>query len=290
MTRSDARPLRGVLLMVAACTTFALLDAVAKSLSARYPTAMIVWARYFFHVVLMLAFLWPRMGPRLFATRRPLLQVVRGLCLGGSTLCFFAAIARMPLAETAAIVQVAPILVTVAAVRWLGERAPRGTFWSLAVSFAGVLMIVRPGGALFGWAALLPLGTAMLMTGYHLLTRRLTGVDDGMATLFLGGAASAVVLSLVVPFHWRAPDGVVDLALLAALGLIGAGGHLLLVRAYEHAPASTLAPFGYAQVVAALAFGWVVFGNFPDTLALAGIATIVGSGLWLAWQRRAPAD
>lgn len=288
MAAPGAHPLRGVLLMVAACTSFAMLDTVAKTLSATYPTLMVVWARYFFHVILMLALMWPRMGRRLVATKHPWLQAVRGLCLGGSTLCFFAAISHMPLAETTSIVQIGPILVTVAAVLWLGERAPRGSFWSLAISFVGVLLIVRPGSALFGWVALLPMGTATLMTGYHLITRRLTGVDDGVATLFLGGVVSAVVLSMIVPFHWRMPANAFDLLLFVTTGLIGAAGHLLLVRSYEYASASTLAPYGYAHVVAALALGWLVFGNFPDALALTGMALIVGTGVWMAWRRHMP--
>lgn len=285
-----AQPVRGVLLMVAACTSFALLDTVAKTLSANYPTPMIVWARYFFHVLVMLAVMWPRMRGRLFATRRPRLQLVRGVCLGASSLCFFGAISHLPLAEATSIVQIAPILVTVAAVAWLGEKAPAGSAWSLALSFAGVMLIVRPGGALFGWAALLPLGTATFMTVYHLITRRLTGIDDGVATLFLGGVVSTVMMSAIVPFHWSAPTNLTDLALFVATGVIGASGHLLLVRSYEHASASTLAPYGYAHVVAALFFGWLVFGNFPDPLALGGMALIVGTGIWMAWRHHMPVD
>lgn len=284
-----AHPARGVLLMVAACTLFAMLDSVAKTLSARYPTPMIVWARYVVHVLVMLAVMWPSMGRRLFATRHPGLQLVRGACLGASTLFFFGAIAYMPLAEATSVVQIAPILVTVAAVAWLGEKAPVGSAWSLALSFAGVLLIVRPGSALFGWASMLPLGTAAFMTVYHLLTRRLTGIDDGVATLFLGGVVSAAMMSTIVPLYWRAPTNLVDMGLFVATGVIGASGHLLLVRAYEHASASTLAPYGYAHVVAALAFGWLVFGNFPDSLALAGMALIVGTGVWMAWRHHMPA-
>lgn len=290
MTLPGAHPVRGIVLIVAACTSFALLDAVAKTLSARYPTPMIVWARYFFHVLVMLAVMWPRMGPRLLATRRPGLQVVRGLCLGASSLCFFAAISHLPLAEATAIVQIAPILVTVAAVRWLGEKAPAGSAWSLGLAFSGVLLIVRPGGAIFGWAAMLPLGTATLLTAYQLLTRRLTGVDDGVATLFIGGVVATLMMSAFVPFHWAMPESWADLALFVLTGVIGASGHLLLVRAFEHAPASTLAPYNYAHVVAALGFGWAVFGNFPDPVALVGMALIVGTGIWMAWRHHMPVD
>jgi len=94
-------------------------------------------------------------------------------------------------------VAIAPILIALAAVRWLGEKAPPGTGVSLVLSFLGVLLIVRPGTALFGWAAVLPLATAMFVTGYQLLTRRLNGEDDGVATLFIGAVVVTVVLSAI---------------------------------------------------------------------------------------------
>ena len=288
MTPSGAHPLRGIALMVAAGASFAVLDSMAKTLSATYPTPMVAWARYVFHVLVMLLVLWPRMGRRLLATRRPARQVARGLCLGASSLCFFGALAHMPLAEATSIVAVGPILVTLAAVLWLGERAPPGTAWSLALSFAGVLLIVRPGSALFGWAAALPLATAVFGAAYQLLTRQLTGVDDGVTTLFLGGVVATTLLCLIVPFYWVTPRAWLDGVLFVATGIVGAAGHLMLVRAYEHAPVSVLAPYGYAHTVAALPLGWFVFGNFPDRAALAGMALIVSTGVWMAWRRRLP--
>jgi len=277
--------LRGIGLMVAAGCAFALLDATAKTLAATYATPMVAFARYLFHVLAMLVLLGPARGRALLATRRPGLQVLRGLCLAGSSITFFGAIAHMPLAEATAIVAIAPILVTVAAVRWLGERAPRGTGVSLAISFVGVMLIVRPGSALFGWAAVLPLASAAFGTGYQLFTRRLTGVDDGIATLFIGGVVATAAMAGLVPAYWSTPVRVLDLVLFVFTGVIGAAGHMLLVRAYEHAPTPVLAPFGYAHTVVALPTGWLLFGNFPDRWALAGVVLIVFTGVWMAWRR-----
>ncbi len=277
-----AHPLKGVLLLVCAISCFTVLDAVAKHLSASYPVPMIVWARYFFHVALMVLLFAPRMGTRLVRTKRPGLQLMRGALLGLSSVFFFFSLSYLPLADAAAITSIAPILVTALAVRWLGERAPSGAWWALAVSFSGVLLIVRPGSSVFSWAALLPVLTAFCFASYQLLTRRLSGVDDGMATLFLGGLVSAVIMSLVVPAFWTMPRSAIDAAVLVATGAIGAFGHMLLVRAFDHAPATLLAPFGYTQLVAAIVVGWLVFGNFPDGVALFGMALIVASGVTMA--------
>jgi drug/metabolite transporter (DMT)-like permease len=280
-------PLRGVLLAVGACVLFALLDSIAKHLSQAHSPLMVAWARYVFHVVIMVAIFAPSMGRKLFVTRSPGLQVARGLCLGMSSICFFTSIAFLPLAEATAIVAISPVLVTAGAVWWLKERTPPGAWLALSASFIGVLLIVRPGSALFGWAALLPLLTAVFAMGYQLLTRQLSGVDNGLATLFIGGAVAAVLLSLFAPGAWSLPTGPVDALLFVATGAIGALGHLMLVRAYEAASAASLAPYGYAHAASALVFGFVFFGQFPDRLGLLGLALIVVTGVVMALRGRA---
>lgn len=289
VARGDARArvLAGIGLAVAASVSFALLDATVKVLIQQgYPAPMVAWARYAFHVLVMAVLLAPQRGTSLLSTRRPGLQVIRGACLGLSSITFFGALAVLPQAEATALIATSPILVTVVAVKWMKERAPRGTWLALAASFAGVLLIIRPGSALFGPAALLPLLAAVFATGYTLSTRRLAGVDDGIATLFIGGLVATLLLSGLVPLFWIAPIAWWHVALAVLAGLIGAGGHLLLVRAYERANASTLAPYTYAHTVAALCTGWLVFGTFPDRPALVGMALIVATGVAMAVARR----
>lgn len=282
--RRDA--LHGILLAIGACASFAFLDSIAKYLSSAYPPPMVAWARYFFHVLVMLAILLPRWGWRLVATRRPLLQVGRGLCLGLSSITFFGALARMPQAEATAIVAIQPILVTVVAIVWLKEQAPRGTWLALAASFVGVMLIIRPGSGLFGADALLPLLTVIFSAGYTLLTKRLAGVDDSVATLFIGGLVATVLLCGLLPFYWTPPESWFHILLFVCAGAIGAGGHLLLVRAYERASATALAPFSYAHTVAALPVAFIVFGTFPDRWSLVGMVVIVATGVVMALLRR----
>lgn len=280
------RPTRGILLFLATICSFATMEAIVKWLAQSYPVPMITWVRYLVQVLLMLALYWPRIGMRLFATTRPGMQLLRGAVLGLSSLLFFTGLAGIPLAEATAISSMTPILVTVLAVRLLGERAPRGTMLALAASFTGVLLIVRPGSAVFTWSALLPLASAFCYAGYQLMTRRLAGVDDGDATLFLGALVATMLLSLFVPFYWSAPRSLGDLGLLVAIGAIGGLGHLTLVKALEAAPATLLAPFGYMHLVVALGLGLLVFGSFPDGIALAGIGLIVASGVAMLVRSR----
>jgi len=280
------RPLTGIALLLAAVCTFASMEAIVKDLTARNPVAMIVWARYFFNALLMLVIYAPQMGLRLVRSYRPGFQAVRGAILGLSSILFFAGLQVLPLAEAASLSAVAPILVTLLAGRVLGERPPPGAYWALAVSFIGVLLIVRPGTAVFSWAALLPLGSAACYAGYQLMTRRLATIDDGTVTQFFGASVAALMLSAIVPFHWQWPQRPWDMAALVAIGAIGGFGHLLLVKAFRLAPASVLSPFTYFHVVVALVLGFLVFGSLPDTVALIGMGLIVATGVVMALRQR----
>jgi drug/metabolite transporter (DMT)-like permease len=274
--------LRGILLIMAAVSTFAVLDTMAKYLSRTYPVPLIVWMRYATHLLVMLAILGPRLGRGLVATRRPGLQVTRGIALAASSLLFFSALAFMPIAEASAITFLAPLLVTAMSAYFLGERVRRSAWAALGAGFVGVLFIVRPGGAVFTPAALLPLATAACFATYQLLTRRLAGVDSTIPTLFIGALVGTAVVSLLLPFYWALPQSAFHALLFLMLGVLGAAGHFVLIRAFENAPPGVLAPFVYTQLLTVLVLGFLVFGEFPDRWSLVGMAIIVLSGAWIA--------
>lgn len=281
----EARPSAGILLLLTALCFFTALDTLAKKLTETNPVMMVVWARYFFHVTLMVLLLGPRWGMRLVRTRRPRLQLLRGLFLGTSSIFFFSSLSLMPLAEASSITMTAPIILSALAVAFLKEKPPRGTWLALGISMAGVLLIIRPGTAVFNWAMLMPLVTAFCFAGYQYCTRLLADSDEGITTLFLGAVAATVLICMVVPLYWKWPERAIDVAGFVVMGAIGAYGHSLLIRAYRHANATRLAPFLYMQMVVSLLFGWLAFGHFPDAMALTGMAVVTCSGLLLTLAR-----
>jgi drug/metabolite transporter (DMT)-like permease len=236
----------------------------------------------------MLVVLGPVLGRDLVRTRRPGLQVVRGFALGMASVLFVSALPWMRLADASAVTFVTPMLVTLGAVYLYRHKAPPGTWIALVASFVGVLMVIRPGSSTFTWAALLPLGTAVFASTYQLLTSRLAGVDTSTTSLFIGALVSVAVISVVVPFFWVWPRSVLDGLLFVGIGAMGAYSHYLIILAYDHAPPAMLAPFAYMQIVGALVMGWLVFGNFPGPIALAGMGLIVFTGVVMALRRRVP--
>ena len=150
-----------------------------------------------------------------------------------------------------------------------------------------MLLIIRPGGDAFTWWALLPLGCAFMFAGYQILTRKIAGHDDPISTLFFPGVIACFVVPPVFPGAFAVPTVPLHAVLLVAIGILGAVGHFLLIRAHAMAPATLLAPFGYTQLLVVMLLGWIVFGELPDGIALIGIALVAGSGLGLILARKA---
>lgn len=280
-----SQPLKGIALVVLATLLFASHDALSKYLSGFYPVVMVVWARYLVHSLLMAAIFLPQSGLRVLRTRRPGLQVLRALCLGGTSLLFTSGLLFLPLAEATAVNFLAPLLVTALSVPLLGEAVSRGQWAAVLAGFVGVLIIVHPGGALFTPAVLLPFGSALCFSFYQLLTRKLSETDSATTSNFFAGLCNTLLMSALVPFFWQLPSLGHGLLMLA-LGGCGMCAHLFLTQAFRHAPPALLAPFGYGQIVFAGLLGLVVFSHTPDAAALLGIALICLSGLATAWHNR----
>src|SRR5690242_13619000 len=190
---------RGIVLMIAAVSTFTCLDTTSKYLAQHYPVPAIVWARYVVHMVLMALVLGPRLGTGLLHTANLRLQLIRGVVLAASSLVFLSALRLMPLAEAAAIAFMTPIIIAVLAGPVLNERVERRTWLALAGGFIGVLLIVRPGGGLFTPVALLPLASAFMMALYQMMTSKLAGRDAALTTLFYPAVIGTVLVPLVFP-------------------------------------------------------------------------------------------
>jgi drug/metabolite transporter (DMT)-like permease len=274
----------GIALMVLTVFLFVCMDTLAKHLTQSYTVTQVLWARYAFALGLVVALLRGRL-PGLARSGRPGLQIARGLLLLLSSMLFFTAISLMPLADAMTIGFVGPLLLAALAVPVLGETVPARRWIAIAVAFAGVVVVIRPGLGVFQWWSLLPLGTACCFAAFQLITRLLGRVDRPETTMIWTTTLACLAVTLAVPTVWRWPEPA-DWALMAVMGLIGGGSHWLLIEAFRRAPASLLAPFSYTQLPWAMLFGWLVFGDLPDIWTLAGAAIIVGSGLYVLLDER----
>jgi drug/metabolite transporter (DMT)-like permease len=289
MTRGTlhAHPLRGVLLVMLAVFLFSAMDTLAKHMLKReaYPIGPLIWARYAVHLAFMLALLAPRMGLELVRTRRPGLQIVRGLLLVGSTGFFYLSLSHLPLAEAAAISFVGPVLITAMSGPMLRERVTRRQWIAVALGFLGVLIIVRPGGGVFTAHAIYPLCSALMFSLYQVLTRKLAGRENPFTTLFFTALVGAAATSLPLPFTWQTPQAD-QIPFILGIGLLGGLGHFFLIRAVEHTSPARLAPFIYTQLVWSTLLAYLAFDEFPASGSLLGMLVIVSAGmLAIDWRQ-----
>lgn len=289
MSGATRRVLTGLALGVGACACFSALDTTTKFVSASVPLLMALWFRYAFQAVATTVVVMPRRGWTAWRTRHLPFQVLRGLLLLASSFIAFTSLKFMPVGEFTAIVMIAPLAVTLLAATVLKERVS-ALRWSLvAGGFVGTLIIIRPGGAAFAWASLLPLCVVVTNACFQLLTTRMARTEDPVTMHLYTGWVGALVSALALPFVWaELPHWSLWLAL-CFMGLAATVGHFMLILAFHRAPASTLTPFMYTQIAFSMLGGWIVFGHLPDELSFIGIALIAvcgAAGAWLTVKER----
>ena len=261
------------------------LDAVGKLLMSQTSLIVLLWARYVGQLLLSLPLAYWWAGPQFWRTSRPGLQWTRSTLLLLTSVLMFGGLQFLPLAEASAIAFTAPLWVALLSGPMLGERVERRDALVAVIGFFGLLLIVRPGTEIFHLGALLVGAMAIFNAVYQLLTRQLIG-DHPFTTFFYSGLVGSGVCTVLLLTAGSLQDlSPQAIALMAAAGLFGGLGHLLFLLAFYRASPASLTPFVYLQMIWAIGFGWMLFGQFPDGLSLVGMAVIIGSGLWLILHR-----
>lgn len=280
-TPGHERPLAGIAFVALGVSLLPLMDGLAKHLSNDLHVFQIVWGRFAFHIAWLLPFVVWQIRWREIFSRHPGLQLLRGGFLLGATLCYFSAIAWMPIADALALLFISPMICTGLSPWILGERVGAWRWAAVATGFIGALVVIRPGMGVFQPAALLALGAGVFHGGYLLATRRLAGRTNPLVTLLFTALVGLAATSVAMPVVWQAPDAS-EWLLMALMGGFAASGHFLIIRGFNQAPASIVAPIGYFEIVVATLVGYLGFGDFPDGGTWAGITIIVASGIVIA--------
>lgn len=276
----------GIGLMCLALVCFTGIDTTAKWLGRSLPPLEISFFRYLVAFVLAAVMFDPWRMPQAWRSRRPVLQILRGFCLLGSTVFNFIALRHLQLAETMTIAFSAPFLIALMSGVVLGERIAPARWGAILVGFGGVLLVTRPTSGHFDPMMLIAFLNIVCYAIYAIITRMLAGVDSSQSMLVISAGVAVVALAPALVGTWVTPHGVGTWMLLIVIGLFGAMGHFLLILAFSRAPASVVAPFTYTQIVWMALSGWIFFGDVPGPSTVIGGAVVIASGLWLLWQER----
>ena len=278
---------RAMLLMIVGMLFLPSMDAMAKYLTATISAGQVVWFRFVVQTVLLLPFAL-RMGGPLTLRDTPI-HIARGSLMVVGTLVFFTALKYLPIADAIAIFFVEPLILTLFAAWFLGEHVGWRRYVAVLVGLGGAIIVIRPNFQAFGWPALLPLLAATTFAVYLTLTRRLAQSAHPIHMQFFSGASGVVVSTVLISIGAVFDVPVLDLtrpnafeiALLLGIGFVSTFGHLLVVYAFQLAPAALLAPFQYTEIIGATLLGFIFFADFPDAVTWLGITIIVGSGLYV---------
>lgn len=289
------KPLLGVTLMLGFCAMAPLGDSMAKMLGGEIGLLQLIFIRF----SLQLIFLAPifLLRPRSFSMSSRVLRlmimrtVLHILGIG----MMFSALTFLPLADAVAIAFVMPFISLLLGHFILKEEVgPRRLIASI-VGFLGTLLVVQPAFQNVGWPALLPLGVAVVFALFMLVTRQMAKeidpiamqvISGGMAVVFLGPLLIVFNDLTVLNLAWTWPQVDTWLKILL-MGIFGTGGHLLMTWSLRFAPSATLAPMQYLEIPFAALIGWVIFRDFPNSLALVGISVTVASGLYIVFREQA---
>ncbi|MCK7614727.1 DMT family transporter [Roseibium sediminicola] len=275
----------GILLMSLGVASLCVNDAIAKTLTEGYSPIQILFLRNIIALPFAMLIALKMGGRAALVTHRPVAHLLRGVLWLIAATLFFTSFLYLGLAEATALIFVMPVFVT--AVSALILREPTGwRRWSaVLVGFAGVLVIVRPGGDTFQTASLLPVTTAFF---YALLMLSARWVDPRESVwtmmLYLVGAG-ALLSALVMPFVW-VPPRLEDTWLFLGLALFGTVGITLMTQAFRFAPAAVVAPFDYTALIWATLLGYLLWGEIPDLATYLGAAIIIASGIYIVLRER----
>jgi drug/metabolite transporter (DMT)-like permease len=276
----------GILWMSFGMSAFIGNDALIKAVGTRVPAAQMIVVRGVMAIALILLVAW-RMGAldRLRDIARGWV-VVRAGCEGVGTFLYLAGLFHLPLANVTAINLASPLFIAVLARLIYQEQVSAARWLAIGLGFCGVMMIIQPSGEGFNIYALMSLAATLIFAGRDLMTRK---IPPSTPSILITLATASTVWLLAggvlswqgwVPMSWH------DVGLLAIASVFLSAGYYSVIAAMRQGEMSVVAPFRYVGLLWALLIGFVVWGDIPNALAWAGIALLIGAGLYMLRQQR----
>jgi len=276
------RLFQGAAFVLASEALLAVMAAIIKHLALELPNEMLVFFRNLFGLVVVTPIAL-RHGPRALVTRRLHLHLLRAIAGVGAMYCYFYTISSIPLAQAVLFKLTAPFFIPLIALAWLGERLPPTTLVAIAVGFVGVALILQPGLTGIPPAAVIGLIGAALAGGAKVAIRAMGATEPAPRIVFYFGSLATLVSATPLIWAWQTPT-LAALAWLALMGVSATSAQLLLTRAYSIAPAGRIGPFSYVAVVYSSLLGWLVWGEIPKLLTVAGSLLITAAGILTLYQ------
>ncbi len=275
-----SKPLKGIACMLVSGLVITLNDAVMKSMTAVYPIGEILFIRGFFVIVPIGLLAWRFGGVSQLRVLNVRTQAIRAALTVLSTFLFITSLRYLHLADALAITFTGPLFITALAAPVLGEQVGWRRWAAVGIGFTGVLVMTRPGGEAWRWAALLPLGAAFSGACRDLLTRRMTITETSVSMAGVSAFAVAFCGLATLPLGWRLPSPA-DVGMLAGAAMFLGLGQFLLIEAFRLGETVVVAPFKYTNLLWGVIIGFVICSHLPDRWTTLGALLVMAGGLYI---------
>ena len=270
-----------VVLLVAGLATASLSGAFLKLMAAELNVAVMTFGRYAGYLVVLLPIAVWRYGRQVVLPPAAPTQFLRATMILAATLSFVISVRYLPLANAVAILYIYPFLVALLSPWILAERAGPATWLGVVCGFIGILIVMRPDLGVINVGTVAAIATGGFYAFHIMVTRKLANAAPALVS---NTYMALVAIALITPFAWAwwQPVSLEQAAVLFVMGAINAVSHLLIISAFARASAPALAPFTYAEIVAAVGWGLLFFADIPDAVTFVGIAVIIASGVMVS--------
>jgi drug/metabolite transporter (DMT)-like permease len=273
--------MKAIILNASAWMIVPVMDALAKHLSVSMDVFQIAWGRYFFSFIFTLFLMLLFYRETIVWSRRPKLQILRGIILTFSTLCFFYSISLISLPKALTLAFVAPITCTALSPFFLGEKVGVRRWTAVLIGFLGTIIVIRPGFIEVNLATLAALGCGICYGLYFIITKKLSTSDNSLLTLLFTSVVGLLIITIFIPSIWIEPT-LNEWVIMALMGLIASIAHLFIIISLKYADASKLAPLGYTEIITNIIISYYFFHELPDNWTYLGLFIIVLSGLYIS--------
>ena len=275
----NAQVLRSLGLLTCATACFATLDTASKQVTQTVPVTMALWFLFLFQATAYVGLIFYTGKYKLLSRANLTAQISRGALMVGLQGLAMLSLAFLPVGEFTAIAMLTPLLVTLLAGHFLGEKVSFLRVMLVLCGFLATVVIIRPGGAMLGWAIIFPLAMLAVNAAYQLLTSWMSRTQDTYITLLCTSTVSALLITPVAIYTWTPMTDWAPLTGLLVMGAAATCGNLFFVRAFRGVAAASLMPYMYLQIGFGILGGWLVFNHVPDGIAWLGMAAIACCGV-----------
>ncbi|MBF9019151.1 DMT family transporter [Roseobacter sp. HKCCD5988] len=282
--------IKGALIALAAFGIYATHDVVIKYLGASYSVFQIVFFSVLFGFPVTMLLLMGEPKPETLRPKYPFWTALRSIAVVFTGATAFYAFSALPLTQTYAIIFAMPVLITLLAIPMLGERIGIRRASAVVLGLVGVLIVLRPGAADLNLGHLSALAAAFGGALVSVILRKIGSEERSVTLMLYPMMANFIVMGALLPFVYE-PMPLLDMALMALVAILALLAMWLVILAYRMADAVIVAPMQYSQILWAVFFGTMFFGEGVDQATVIGAAVIITSGVYIVLREDSrPAD